>query len=498
MNYHPPESDSLDSINPESVCSSGASACEIALPIPAEETLSSTATLEGITAEKSIPTFKFWGSCILALAALAMFMSGPGQSYSVAVFIDPMLESLNLSNSFFAGWFMSDTAREGGTLDRTIYSGAYTLATLVGGFCLPFMGKGLDKYGARVMLPLVAILLGVACYSMSMVTGFIGLLLCFAAIRSLGQGTLTLISTWMVSEWFAKRRGIATGLISVGGTLSVLIFPQINRYVIANFNWPTGWIVCGALVVISLVVPSLFLVRNRPEDLGLFPDGASGPVDAQIARENQELKKPEPQLLLPDEESFELGEAVRTSEFWKVAMVLGVSAMLGTGLIFHQVSMLEEREISAEWAVNLIGFQAIIATLASLIAGYMCDKNLIRAALVIAMCSLTVGVLVLLVMPAAWFAIFYSGCLGFQGGTLRSAGTVVWPNYFGRLHQGSVRGMALSIQIYAAALGTLPLAFSKDFFGTYWYGLIFFLILPLFAGLWVATLKRPVRKVTEV
>ncbi|MCA9041249.1 MAG: MFS transporter [Planctomycetaceae bacterium] len=487
----------MESPNYEPACLTEASSCEVALPVSATDIPTSVSVPVMSTAEKSPPTFKFWGGCILALAALAMFMSGPGQSYSVAVYIDPMLESLNLSSSFIAGWFVSDAAGQAGSLDRTIYSAAYTLATLVGGFCLPFIGRMLDKQGARVMLPLVAILLGLACYSMSLVTGLLGLCLCFTAIRSLGQGTLTLISTWMVSEWFAKRRGIATGLISVGGTLSVLLIPQMNRWVISNYDWRTGWIVCGALVVVSLVVPSLLFVRNRPEDIGLYPDGAPGPVAAMEAQEKQELKKPEPQLLLPDEESFELSEAIRSAAFWKVAMVLGVSAMLGTGLIFHQVSMLEERQISTEWAVNLIGFQAIIATLASLISGYMCDKNLIRAALVIAMFSLTASVLVLLMMPAAWFAIFYSGCLGFQGGTLRSAGTVVWPNYFGRLHQGSVRGMALSIQIYAAALGTLPLAFSKDFFGTYWYGLIFFLILPLFAGLWVATLKRPVRKLAE-
>ncbi|WP_197440521.1 MFS transporter [Polystyrenella longa] len=447
--------------------------------------------------ESPRPSFKFWGGSILGLAALAMFMSGPGQSYSVAIFIDPMLKSLDLSNSFFAGWFISDASRASGTLDRTIYSAAYTLATLVGGFCLPFMGRGLDKYGARVMLPLVAVLLGISCYSMSLVTSFVGLCLGFTAIRCLGQGTLTLISTWMVSEWFARRRGIATGLISVGGTLSVLFFPQLNRFVIERFDWQTGWLVCGGIVVLSLVVPSLFLVRNRPEDIGLYPDGAPGPVAAEEARVNQEIKKPEPQLLLPDEESFELGEAIRSPEFWKVTMVISVSAMLGTGLIFHQLSMLEERNISALWAVNLIGFQAIMATVASLVAGYMCDKNMIRAALITSMVALTVSVLVLLIMPVAWFAIIYSGCLGFQGGTLRSAGTVVWPNYFGRLHQGSVRGMALSIQIYAAALGTLPLAFSKDFFGTYQYGLIFFLVLPLFAGIWVSTLKRPARNTVE-
>lgn len=420
-------------------------------------------------------TFLFWGTATVVLAALAQFMSGPGQSYSVAIFIDDMLLALKVN--------------------RTEFSIAYGIATLIGGFSLPFIGKALDKFGARIMLPLVALLLGLSCYGMSMVSGLLGIFICFAAIRSLGQGTLTLISTWMVSEWFAKRRGLATAIISVGGTASVFAFPHINSYVLDRFDWRMGWVVCAALVAGSLIIPGILFVRNRPEELGLKPDGLS----AEQENLQETTSKPETvqEHLLPDSESFTLAEAIKTTEFWKVSCVMGTSAMLGTGLNFHQISLLDELDISKVWAVNLIGFQAIVATLANLCSGYLCDKNYIRGLLISSMIGLTCCVSALLLMPVSWFVLFYSGFLGCQGGILRSAGTVIWPNYFGRLHQGAIRGMALSIMIVAAALGAIPLAISKDMTGQYQLGLLFLLVLPILSGFWVATLKRPSRGLNE-
>jgi len=100
------------------------------------------------TAEK--PLFQFHpGWIILGMATAGVFMSAPGQSYSVAAFIDPMLSDLGLL--------------------RTQYSTAYLVATLLGGLTLPWVGRMVDSYDARRMLPIVALLLGVACFWMGSV-----------------------------------------------------------------------------------------------------------------------------------------------------------------------------------------------------------------------------------------------------------------------------------------------------------------------------------------
>ena len=139
---------------------------------------------------------------MLGIGTLGMFLSAPGQSFSVAAFIDPMLGDLGLL--------------------RTDYSIAYLIAGLVGGALLPGIGLLLDRLGARVLLPLLGLLLGFACLWMSSIGTLLGLSIGFTLIRSIGQGAITLSATWLVGEWFENRRGLAMGIVGLGGAVSLL------------------------------------------------------------------------------------------------------------------------------------------------------------------------------------------------------------------------------------------------------------------------------------
>ena len=165
------------------------------------------------------------GWTMLAIAATTVFMSAPGQSFSVTAFVDPMLEDLQT--------------------DRTSYSLAYMVATLIGGLTLPFVGRTVDRFGARICLPVVASLLSVACVWMSQVAGIAALYAGFTMIRCLGQGSLTLISNWILGEWFHDYRGRAAGICALGGTASVLIVPQLNNLLINSCGWRYSWMILG-------------------------------------------------------------------------------------------------------------------------------------------------------------------------------------------------------------------------------------------------------------
>ncbi|GIT31495.1 MAG: hypothetical protein Ct9H300mP1_35410 [Planctomycetaceae bacterium] len=132
---------------------------------------------------------------MLGIGTLGMYLSAPGQSFSVAVFIDPMLGDL-----VFA----------------TDYSFAYLIAGLVGGALLPesagfSIGSGScvvadpgPPAGHSLRLDVVDRYL-------------LGLSIGFTMIRSIGQGAVTLSSTWLVGEWFQRRRGVAMGVVGLGG-----------------------------------------------------------------------------------------------------------------------------------------------------------------------------------------------------------------------------------------------------------------------------------------
>ncbi len=413
----------------------------------------------------------FPGWLVLIVAALGMFASAPGQSFSVATFKEPMELALAVSD--------------------TKFSAAYLVATLISGACLPFVGRLTDRYGARLLLPIIATALGGACLFMSTVHGFAGLFLGFCLIRPLGQGSLTLVSTWLVGHWFEKRRGIAMGLLGLGGTLSVMTIPQINHYLTIEFDWRAAWIGLAAIVWAILVLPSILFVRNRPEDIGWLPDGripdSKHAADFRIDRGASDGSV-EPEQPLSD---FTADEAYRQVTFWKLLMPLCTGALVGTGLIFHQVSIFSERGLSTWAAVTTLSLQAATASVCALFFGYLTDRFPERRLLALAMVALASAQLLLTVLNHFALAVIYGMLIGTHGSIMRTAGNAVWVNYYGRLHQGAIRGIVLTVQIVASALGPLPFALAKDQLGSYSLANMVLIILPVASAIAVWTAYPP-------
>lgn len=408
----------------------------------------------------------FPGWTMVAISGAAQFMSAPGQSYSVAAFKEPMRAGLEIT--------------------ETQFSLAYAFATIISGVLLPFVGRLIDRLGARKMLPAISFFLGLACLGMSYVTSLGTLYIGFSFVRSLGQGALTLVAAWLVGEWFLKRRGFASSVSGLGGSLSVMTIPLLNVFLISQYGWQTGWVVLAFAVWVILLLPSLFFVRDRPEELGLLPDGdVKTPESDSVVETEREV------TVDNQEQDWSVASVLRDVTFWKLLAVPATSGMVGTGLIFHAVSLLGSRGISSGWSVALISFQALIATCLAMLAGWLTDRLPGRYLLAIAMFLLAVGGFTVLIMPHPVVAIFYAINLGIHGSILRSTGMVVWMSYYGRKHQGEIRGIAMAVMILAAAVGPLPLAMSIDYFSTYDPALYVFIAIPLLSGLLVWTAGPP-------
>lgn len=373
-------------------------------------------------------------------------------------------------------------------ISDTSFSTAYLVATLLSGACLPFTGQLLDRFGARVMLPVIAAALGGACLWMSSVKGLVGLYVGFCMIRPLGQGSLTLVSTWLVGHWFERRRGMAMGLMGLGGSLSVMCIPQINYWVTAELGWRTSWIFLGVGVWSVLVLPALFFVRNRPEESGWLPDGRRPEEPDPRTTASLDISENGQADLKGD---WTIDEAWRTATFWKLLAPLCTGSLVGTGLIFHQLSIFAERGLSGAAAVTTLSIQAVFASVFAIFFGYLTDRFPPRRLLAIAMICMAAAQLLLTSMSTLWLAIIYGMLLGTHGAIMRTAGNAVWVNFYGRLHQGSIRGIVLTFQIVTSALGPLPFALAKDYWGSYSFANLSMLILPLVSAVAVWTAHPP-------
>ena len=135
-------------------------------------------------------------------------MSGAGQTFTVSLFVDPLIDEF--------GW------------SRTTISGLYTAGSLTAASSMLAIGWLLDRFGARVVLAGVGLMLGLAALWMSEVSNQLGVYAGFTALRMFGQGSLGLVPSSLVALWFVRKRGRATALAGLG--MEPGYFPAAHPY----------------------------------------------------------------------------------------------------------------------------------------------------------------------------------------------------------------------------------------------------------------------------
>ena len=80
----------------------------------------------------------------------------------------------------------------------------------------------------------------------------------------------------LVSNWFRKKRGTAIGIMYVGVGLFGGLGSFLVRGVTDRFGFQTALFVMGALMFLAWPL-ALFFLKDKPADVGQFPDGLSRP-----------------------------------------------------------------------------------------------------------------------------------------------------------------------------------------------------------------------------
>ncbi|MEX2431577.1 MAG: MFS transporter [Dehalococcoidia bacterium] len=395
---------------------------------------------------------------MLPAAALGLFASGPGQTYSISIFVDSIVDEL--------GW------------TSTAVSGLYTLGSLTAAAGMLLAGRLLDRFGARVLLCGAAFGLGLAALWMSTVSSQLGLYAGFAALRVFGQGSLTLGSTVLIAMWFVQRRGRATALGSLGVMASGAAFPPLIYLLISQFGWRTAWVVLAFIVWCFIPLAAVF-IRKSPESVGLRPDGAPASEAAGAEGTSAII------------EGWTLSEAMGTRSFWLVLIATSSQSLITTALVFHQVALLGSKGLDVGISALVLSAMAPASLVGNFLGGSLSDRISNRYLLIAGQVLLLVAMAAALAVAAAWQAVIYGVLLGFASGFLMNVAAVIWPNYYGRRDLGSIRGVATTTMVAAAALGPLPFAFAFDIVGSYNITLLLFALLPLVCAVAAYGAHRP-------
>ena len=336
------------------------------------------------------------------------------------------------------------------------------------------VGPLIDKFGARAVLLVVGTLMGFATLWMSFITSQIELYLGFAALRILGQGSLSLIGTALIAIWFIRRRGKLTALAGLGMVAGQALFPPLNNFLITEYGWRDAWVVL-AVIVWAIAIPlAIFVVRRSPESIGSAPDGD---------------EKSEVNTI---ETGWSVANAVRTYSFWLLLVASIPNSLIGTALIFHQVDIFAVKGLSSTVSASALSIMGPASFAGIMVGGVATDRFPNRYLIALGQGLLVVAILLVVSLSEIWQAIGYGLLLGFSMGFLMNVSTVIWPNYFGRKHIGSIKGIVSAVMVASAALGPLPLSLGLDLIGSYEKVLLFSIAMPVICAISAYIAKPPV------
>lgn len=390
----------------------------------------------------------FYGWWVVLTSAVGLFWGVPITVYSFSVFLRPVMQEFHVG--------------------RAAVSLGFTVQLFVAALCTPVTGWLLDLYGARkVILPFTvlfgAVLLSNRVFSASLWEFYFF----YAALGFFVHGLGPVPYGFVISHWFDRRRGLALGLMMLGIGAGAIIMPSFAQQLISRFGWHTAYVILGAAVWLIAVPTVTSLLKDRPQDLGLLPDGA------QTREASAEAKAAL--------QGLQAHQAWRTGTFWLLACAFFLVSVSVQGCVVHLAAMLSDRGISAQTAAlgsSLIGAAVLIARVG---IGYLLDR--VFAPRLAALCFATSAFgIALLWLGDTRMAFVGAFLVGFGLGAEVDLIPYLTGRYFGLRAFGKIYGSAFAAFALAGAIGPLIMGAGFDRTGSYRNPLVAFVTVTLLAA----------------
>ena len=260
-------------------------------------------------------------------------------------------------------------------------SGAFSLGFVIAGVSGPIWGRIADRRGPRSSFLPGALLTGVVCMLLSRISDLASLYAVYILFAFASAGISLIPLSVLISSWFVKTRGRAMGIAYTGAGFGSLALTPVVGVLVASVGWRSAYIVSG-LFVLAVLPPIALWMKNKPEDIGLAPDGVdpsavvSGPSPGQPGGQ-------EPGSGLSP------GEAIKTPVFWLVALTWMTAMMPLMAVGLHQVPFMTDLGLSTESASLAAGIVGGMSILGRLGCGFLSERYPIRV--IYASCYLVMG-----------------------------------------------------------------------------------------------------------
>lgn len=353
---------------------------------------------------------------------------------SILPFTAIMLLTLPMTEEF--GW------------TRTQFSGGLTAMMLVGGISAPFLGRLVDKIGARIMIISGTFLVGLITMALSRQDG--SLWQFYLGFAVLGfAGTTAIGYSKIIGALFNQHRGKALAIFGVESSIAGVFAPKLIQFLIEGYGW-RGMFVGLGLIILS-VIPILLIWLREPE--GPKQDAALlGGAPA------------EPPGLTP-------AQALKTRDFWFILLASVIALAPAMGLQPHLIPFIVSRGISMDTAVWMVSISQLAMAAGTVAGGFLMDKMETGkvAAPFSALTAVGLSFYLFLTGGAAGIAFLLMATIliGFSGGAKRPMGTVFQLRFFGLKSFGTLVGIQTPFQTFCMGVSPLLVGMYYDKYGNY-------------------------------
>ncbi len=376
----------------------------------------------------------YYGWIVLLALAFTQVTSWGILYYGFSVFIKPTQQE--------TGW------------STAAMTGAFSVSLLCSGLAALFVGRWVDRHGPRLLMTVGSCAATLLILALATVHTLVVFYLIWAGIGVVSAAIFYEPAFAAIATWFIRHRSRALTIITfIGGFASVVYIPLI-AWLIRGHGWRAALVILAIILAVLTIPAHALLLRRRPEDLGLVPDGGGGAGKATARTPGID-------------HSMAARDAIRSASFRWLTIAFCLTLFANVAVVVHLIPYLTDHGYSSGFAASAAGLVGIMALPGRLIftpLGGKIPRRYVTAAIFLLQ---ALALVALMALHSTLAVVVFVVLFGIGFGAITPARASLVAELYGRKEYGTISGTMMLFVTIARSLAPVGAGLMYTAFGRY-------------------------------